>query len=654
MGAGEPSKPAMDLRLQDHRGAWHTLDEARDRKAVVLAFLGTECPLAEIYAPRLAEVARNFEKRGVGFFGVDSNQQDGPVAIGRFAEKHQLPFPILKDVGNELADRFKVDRTPEVLVLDESRNVVYQGRIDDQYAIGIHRPSPTRNDLIEALDAVLAGREVAVPKTETVGCKIGRVAKPDEGSAVTYSKQISRIFQKHCVSCHRPGDIGPFSLTNYHQAAGWSSMIAEVVDEGRMPPWHASPDHGKFANDSRLSAEEKQAILDWADAGSPEGNPADLPPPRQFFEGWQIPRPDLILEMPREITIPAEGSMPYELVEIDPKLTRDVWVRASQVQPGNTSVVHHVVVYVLPPGVEKIDERGGDFLAAYAPGMPPRVLPDGVAKRIPAGSKIVLQIHYTTRGTKQVDRSRIGLVFGDPSTVHKELMSGMALNFRFEIPPGASDYVSRADFRFSQPSLLTALLPHMHLRGKSMRFVAEYPDGRREILLDVPRYQFEWQNLYVLDQPKLMPEGTILHTEARFDNSAENPNNPDPKRAVTFGEQTWDEMHVGYICFTLADQDLTLGMPASTPLPSGRYAVTFRHHPAKPAKSVALVGTFTDWKERPVAMTGPDAKGGYTTTIELGPGTHEYKFLIDDSTFRHDPGNPESAGFFHNSVIRLP
>ena len=421
-----------------------------------------------------------------------------------------------------------------------------------------------------------------------------------------------------------------------------------------MPPWHASPEHGKFANDARLSADEKKAIRDWVAAGSPEGDPADLPPPPRFVEGWQIPRPDLVLEMPREVEIPAEGSMPYELVEIDPKLTRDVWVRASQVRPGNPAVVHHVVVFVLPPGVEKIDEAGGDFLAAYAPGMPPRVLPDGVAKRIPAGSRIVLQLHYTPRGTKQVDRSRIGLVFADPATVHKELMSGMALNFRLQIPPGTRDYVSRADFRFSRPSMLLSLLPHMHLRGKSMRFVAEYPDGRREVILDVPRYEFDWQNLYVLDRPKPMPEGTILHTEARFDNSAENPNNPDPRRAVTFGEQTRDEMHVGYLNFALADQDLALGMPTSKRLASGQYEVTFRHRPAGPAKSVALVGTFTDWKERPLAMTGPDARGAYSTTIVLGPGSHEYKFLIDGETFRQDPGNPDSAGFFHNSLIRLP
>ena len=471
---------------------------------------------------------------------------------------------------------------------------------------------------------------------------------------MTYARQVSRILQSHCVACHRPGEIAPFSLTDYRQAAGWSSMIAEVVDEGRMPPWHASPEHGKFANDARLSADEKRAIRDWVAAGSPEGDPADLPPPPRFVEGWQIPRPDLVLEMPREVEIPAEGSMPYELVEIDPKLTRDVWIRASQVRPGNPAVVHHVVVFVLPPGVEKIDEAGGDFLAAYAPGMPPRVLPDGVAKRIPAGSRIVLQLHYTPRGTKQVDRSRIGLVFADPATVHKELMSGMALNLRLQIPPGARDYVSRADFRFSRPSMLLSLLPHMHLRGKSMRFVAEYPDGRREVILDVPRYEFDWQNLYVLDRPMPMPEGTILHTEARFDNSAENPNNPDPRRAITFGEQTWDEMHVGYVNFALADQDLALGSPTSKRLESGQYEVTFRHSPAGPARSVDLVGTFTDWKEHPLAMTGPDARGAYSTTVVLGPGSHEYKFLIDGETFRQDPGNPDSAGFFHNSLIRLP
>ena len=411
LGPGEPAKPTVSFRLQDHRGAWHTLDEARDRKVVVLAFLGTECPLAEAYAPRLAELARDFGKRGVAFFGVDANEQDGPVAIGRFAERHGLPFPMLKDVGNGLADRVGAERTPEVFVLDASRAVVYRGRIDDQYAIGIHRPSSTRHDLVDALDAVLAGRPVATPRTDAVGCKIGRVTKPAEGGAVTYAKQVARILQSHCVTCHRPGEIAPFSLTDYRQAAGWSSMIEEVVDEGRMPPWHASPEHGKFANDARLSVQEKKAIRDWVAAGSPEGDPADLPRPPQFVEGWQIPRPDVVLEMPREIEIPAEGSMPYELVEIDPKITHDVWVRASQVRPGNKAVVHHAVVYVLPPGVEKIDEAGGDFLAAlrtrHARPRPARgrgqAHPGGIEDRAPAS----LHAPGNEAGRPESDRSAI-------------------------------------------------------------------------------------------------------------------------------------------------------------------------------------------------------------------------------------------------------
>ena len=332
--------------------------------------------------------------------------------------------------------------------------------------------------------------------------------------------------------------------------------------------------------------------------------------------------------------------------------THDVWVRASQVRPGNPAVVHHVVVFVLPPGVEKIDEAGGDFLAAYAPGMPPRVLPDGVAKRIPAGSRIVLQLHYTPRGTKQVDRSRIGLVFADPATVHKELMSGMALNFGLQIPPGAADYVSRADFRFGQPSMLLSLLPHMHLRGKSMRFVAEYPDGRREVILDVPRYEFDWQNLYVLDR-------------AQADARGDDPPLPRPtsttrprtrttrtrRRTVTFGEQTRDEMHVGYLNFALADQDLALGMPTSK-----RLATASTRSPSATAPPAGEVGRPRRHVHRLEADRAHHDRSGrpgrFSTTIVLGPGTHEYKFLIDGRPSATTRATPP-AGFFHNSVIEV-
>ena len=379
--------------------------------------------------------------------------------------------------------------------------------------------------------------------------------------------------------------------------------------------------------------------------GSPPARPRETrptcPPPPRFVEGWQIPRPDLVLEMPREIEIPAEGSMPYQLVEIDPKITHDVWVRASQVRPGNPAVVHHVVVFVLPPGVEKIDEAGGDFLAAYAPGMPARVMPDGVAKRIPAGSKIVLQLHYTPRGTKQVDRSRIGLVFAEPAKVDKELMSGMALNFRLQIPPGSRDYVSRADFRFSQPSLLLSLLPHMHLRGKSMTFVAEYPDGRREV--DPRRSPLRVR----LAEP-LRPR------PAQADARGDDPPHRGPLRQLgrqsrttrTRGAPSPSASRRGMRCTsaTSTSPSPTRTSPSACPPRSASRTASTRSPSvtalAASATSVALVGTFTDWKERPLAMTGPDAQGNYSTTIVLDPGSHEYKFLIDGEAFRQDPGQP--------------
>jgi peroxiredoxin len=649
-----PDRPEpVAFRLQDHRGAWHSLDEAKGRKLAVIAFLGVDCPLSGAYAPRLAELARTFEGRGVAFFGVDANPQDGSTAIGRFAESHGLPFPVLKDLGNELADRLGAERTPEVFVLDESRAVRYRGRIDDQYALGVHRREPTRRDLADALQALLEGRAVDRPRADAAGCRIGRTRKPTGGGQFTYSRDIAPILNRRCVACHRPGDIGPFALTDYRQAAGWSAMIAEVVDDGRMPPWHASADHGRFANDARLGIEEKRAVAGWVADGAPEGDPRDLPPPVEFAQGWRIPRPDLVVEMPEAVEIPAEGTMPYRHFLVDPKLTQDVWVRASQVRPGNPAVVHHLVVYVLPPGAKRIDEAKGDFLAAYAPGMPPRVLPDGVAKRIPAGSRLLFQLHYTPRGTRQSDRSRIGLAFADPATVRKELMSAMAIDFRLKIPPGAADHASRAEHRFDQAALLYSIMPHMHLRGKSMRFEAEYPDGQREILLDVPRYEFDWQNLYVLAEPKLMPEGTVLRCEGHFDNSAQNPNNPDPGRTVTFGEQTQDEMMVGYLNFALVDQDLSLGAPPARSLGDGRFEVRFGYRPEGPAGSVAVVGTFNDWKKDAHPMQGPDAQGRYSAAIVLGPGTHEYKFLIDGTKYRHDPGNPAQAGYYHNSVIRL-
>ncbi len=641
------------FRLQDFRGASFSLDDLRDRKLVVLAFLGVECPLANQYAPQLGELARAFESKGVAFFAIDANQQDGATAMGRFANANDLPFPFLKDVGNELADKLRVERTPEVLVLDAKRAIRYRGRIDDQFAIGVHRTAATRRDLAVALEELLAGKAVSVTRTEPVGCRICRVRHPGRGE-VTYANQVASLLRDHCLACHRPGEIAPFSLTTYKQAAGWAETIAEVIDDGRMPPWHASPDYGKFRNDAHLTDTQKRLIAAWVADGAPEGDVHEQPPLPRFAEGgWRIPKPDLVVELPKTVKIPARGVLPYQYFVIDPKFDHDVWIRASQVRPGNPTVLHHLVVFVVPPGQRGINPFDADLLAGYSPGMPPRELPPGMAKAVPAGSKLLVQAHYTPRGTPQTDRSTIGLVFADPATITKRVASVAAINYRFRIPAGAAAFQAVAEHRFNQDYILFAMLPHMHLRGKSFRFEAIYPDGRREILLDVPRYEFDWQNAYILDEPKRMPEGTIMRCVGHFDNSAANPNNPDPTRIATFGEQTNDEMLIGYMDVALDYQDLSVGPPKVAARPDGQFDVTFRHRPPAGVKTVHLAASFNNDYSPVQQLAGPDAQGFFATTIVVATGQYKYKYVHDGNKYRHDPANWRQVDFFNDSVLTV-
>jgi peroxiredoxin/mono/diheme cytochrome c family protein len=641
------------FKLQDFRGASHALDDVRDRKVVVLAFLGVECPLANQYAPRLVELVRSFEPKGVAFFAIDANQHDGPAAMGRFANANDLLVPFLKDVGNELADQLAVERTPEVIVLDAKRAIRYRGRIDDQFALGVRRTEPTRRDLAVALDELLAGKEVSVARTEPVGCRISRVRRPGKGE-ITYAKQIAQILGKRCAACHRPREIAPFSLTTYKQAAGWAETIAEVVRDGRMPPWHASPEFGKFRNDAHLSDDEKRLFAAWVADGAPEGDSQDGPALQPHSDGgWRIPKPDLVIELPRTVDVPAQGTLPYQYFEIDPKFDRDVYIRASQVRPGNPAVLHHLVVFAIPPGRKGINPLEADFVAGYSPGMPPRELPPGAAKIVPAGSKLLVQAHYTPRGTPQSDRSKIGFAFTDPKTVRKRMISVAAANDQFRIPPGASDFQAVAEHRFNQDYILYALMPHMHLRGKSFRFEATFPDGRREVLLDVPHYEFDWQNAYILDEPKPMPEGTIVRCVGRFDNSADNPNNPDPKRQVTFGEQTNDEMLIGYMDVALDYQDLSVGPPRVVARGDGQFDVTFRHRPPQGTRTVHLAASFHKDYSPVDELEGPDQTGFFTTTVVVPAGEYKYKYVHDGNKYRHDPANWRQIDFFNDSVLSV-
>ena len=446
-------------------------------------------------------------------------------------------------------------------MLDASGKIRYRGRIDDQHTYGIVGPKVKQNYLVDALDSLLAGKEIAVTHSEPVGCHIGRVLKPTGDATVNYSKHIAPIFQNHCVQCHRQGEIAPFAMTNYQESVGWAEMIAEVVSENRMPPWNADEKYGHFVNNTSLSTQEKETILKWVAAGAPEGDAKDLPPPREFPTDWRIGTPDLVIQMAdKPFDVPAEGEVKYQHFVVDPKFTEDKWIQAAECRAGNRSVVHHIIVAVRSPSGKATatnDSLDSEWLTASAPGSLPLVLKPGMAKFVPAGSRIIFQLHYTPNGSPQKDLSSVALKFADPKTVVKEVATVQAINQRFAIPPKANNHRVEAQYRFEKDSLLLAMFPHMHLRGKSFRYTAVYPDGKEEILLDVPRYDFNWQNGYEYGEAKKMPAGTRMVCVAHFDNSEENLANPNPNETVRWGDQTWEEMMIGYFDVALADQDLT-------------------------------------------------------------------------------------------------
>jgi peroxiredoxin len=621
-----------DFSLRDFYGKVHSLADYADSRLIVVAFLGNDCPLAQLYGPRLEKLHQEFSGRGATFLGVNSNVQDAPTGMADYARLRGVKFPLLKDAGNAVADRFGAERTPEVFVLDAERIVRYRGRIDDQYGVGYKRQNAGRRDLAVAVEELLDGKSVSVPRTHAVGCIIGRVRKVEPRGEITYTKHVAKILSRHCVECHREKGLAPFPLTTYDEVAGWGETMVEVVNAGRMPPWFADERYGHFVNDNRLTAEEKALLSEWVRNGSPQGDPADLPAAPKFSDGWRIPEPDLVYQMSEPFTVAAEGTLDYQHFVVDPKLDEDLWISMAEARPGNSAVVHHVVMYAVPPEAApfmvallggrgegrlnlpdrprqnraeqpaaKPDEaakpteaakpgdgsapnkppeqaesrrrergpRGGDFgqmVAIYAPGIPPWKYPEGTAMRIPKGSLLVFQMHYTPNGTEQSDRSYVGFKVADREQIRKRVRYGIAANQRIDIPPRDPDYVATSQETFREETLLLNLFPHMHYRGKSFRFEAIYPDGNREILLDVPRYDFNWQLRYDFVEPKRLPSGTQLLCTAHFDNSPENPRNPDPDRRVRFGLQSWEEMLVGYYTAVPAADDPALKPAAEIPV----------------------------------------------------------------------------------------
>ena len=377
----------------------------------------------------------------------------------------------------------------------------------------------------------------------------------------TFSKDVAPIFYKSCAECHRPTMFAPMSLVTYDAARPYARSIRQKVVARQMPPWGADPAHGTFKNDPRLTQAEIDTIAAWVDGGAPRGDDKDLPPVPQFVDGWTIGKPDAVFTMEDEFEIPASGTIPYKYFKVPTGLTEDKWIQAIEIKPGARAHVHHVIAFTQPAGqpLNPGGALGPTNIGGVTPNKPGLVFEPGIARRLRGNQDIVLQIHYTTNGTAATDRTTVGLIYAkQPPT--QLAAGGMALNPRFVIPPNDGNYEVTATQAIAKDTMLTALTPHMHVRGKDMTYIAHYPDGTSETLLSVPKYDFNWQITYQLAKPKLLPAGTKVEVIAHFDNSATNKFNPDPSKEVKWGDQTWEEMMIGFWS-TIVDPPATTSTP---------------------------------------------------------------------------------------------
>jgi peroxiredoxin len=559
----EGAGPIVEFSRKDARGAPHTIAEWAGHHGIVLFFIATDCPVSNGYAPEMARLARVFGQRGFLFFGIHSAPDVTVAAVAKHAAEYGLQFPVMLDPDQVVTRQAGARVTPEAVVVSPDGQVFYRGRIDDRYTTdGRRRPGPLVHELQSALEAILADESPAVAQTRAFGCPIP--ARTDAALAsepITFAKHVAPILFKNCVSCHRPGEVAPFSLLTYRDAAKRADFIRDVVESGRMPPWKPHPGAGVFLDATRLSVVEKEILGRWAETGCQPGDPADLPKPPQFPDGWRLGAPDLVLTMPETFGVPADGPDIYRSFALPFPLDHDVTINGIELHPGNRRVVHHSRIYLDDTGDarrrERIDPQPGfsswyragsgldlpyPGLGGWTPGMTPRFAAAGVGRVIPRGSDVVVQLHYHPIGKPEPDRSSIGLYFARKPVTRN--MAGYTLcTDRIEIPPGAKRHKIILSTRIKADVHLYTAVPHAHYLCREFRLAATLPDGTIQPLLWITDWDLDWQDQYRYVKPVRLPKGAIVTLAAYFDNTEENPKNPfKPPRRVRYGVETKDEM----------------------------------------------------------------------------------------------------------------
>lgn len=572
-----------------------------NKKAVVVVFLSFDCPVSTSYSTTLNELTSQYATKGVTFVGVVPS--DDPIeTIKKQVAEYKLAFPVYTDAKLAAADALKATTVPETFVLDHNFVLRYRGRINDAYSARLKKnPTVTSHDLRDALDAILAGAEVKTPATKAIGCPVGRreiAAKPG-AAVVTYHKDVLPILQTNCQSCHRAGQVGPFSLSTYKQAVNWAEDIKDYTASRKMPPW--KPTGGvEFANARHMSEKDIATLAAWYDAGCPEGDPKDAPPPLKFSDEWQNGKPDLILTVPEEFHVGPAGHDVFRCFVLPTGLTEDKYIIGYEVKPGNPRVVHHTlnfwdtsgraremmeqeqkrkkkpgevdrgpgysvgmgIGFVPVPDPKRPGQASTGGFGGWAPGQLASMLPEGSGFFLPAGADVVIQTHYHRTGKPETDRLRVGVYFAK-KPIEKPYQSvgvGPTPNARqllgiegggFQIPAGADNHKITGSAWLLQDATVHSVLPHMHLIGRSITVTLTPPGGEPTTLIDIKDWDYNWQETYWFKKPIKAKAGTRIDVTGIYNNSLSNPHNPsNPPQIVRFGEQTTNEMLFGFVGLT--------------------------------------------------------------------------------------------------------
>jgi peroxiredoxin len=564
--AVNPGQVVDNFRLLDQNGKSHELYYSSDMKAVVLMVHGNGCPIVRQAVPALREIRDRYQSQGVEFLLLNSNLQDKRDDVAAESKEFNVDFPILLDQAQLIGEQLGVVRTSEVFVIDpKGWKLVYRGPMDDRLSYEKQRPA-SKHYLTDALDAVIAGKPVKVSKADGVGCLVNFPERDLKTShaQISYSRQIAPMLIEKCTACHQTGGVAPWAMTRYDVVKGFAPMIREVVRTQRMPPWHADPHYGEWQNTRALSDDQRKLLVHWIEAGAPRGSgPDPLTSVKPDTNEWKHGKPDLIVEVPA-YDIPATGVIEYQYPKVKNPLGRDVWITAVEIHPGAKQAIHHIIAQ--DPVVLNGQQRGGNGggnLAGFAPGMSPIVYPADTGVLFPKDADFVFQMHYTPNGKAVTDHSKIGFYFREADNPPKYPLRLTALtDFRFQIPPGAKEYGTTVSRDITRDMLVYNFMPHSHLRGKSGTMSVVYPDGKQEILLNVPKYDFNWQTVYEYKEPKKIPAGSKLVWNFNWDNSTQNPGNPDPTKSVKWGDQTFEEMGIGFVRFRYLDEEVGKPAPA--------------------------------------------------------------------------------------------